>query len=187
VADDLTRLLAYDGAIDDDPAVVTLGPEIFSLAFWTPAMAAAVIRAAEAVNAWEPDPDDPVPGQEVSLRAISPRLFAHVEDHCYASLTQWPAIDFVGIDDAFVIRYDPVVRPELPLHHDVGQVSASVRLNDDYEGGQLEFPRQEVVVSGLAIGRMVTWPSLVTHPHRSTPVTRGIKYGLTIWFTIPGR
>ena len=34
-------------------------------------------------------------------------------------------------------------------------------------------------------GEFVVWPSLVTHPHRSTPVRRGVKYGLTLWWKLP--
>jgi hypothetical protein len=188
---DLSSVFSYRGAVDPGATVVEVGAEILEVPFWTPEMCAAVIEAAEALGAWQPDPDDPVPGNEVSLQVLSPRLFAHVEDHCFEHVwprlqTRWPSIEFVGIHDAFVIRYDAVDRPELPLHHDVGQVSASVRLNDGYEGGLLEFPRQGADNRSVPVGHLVAWPSLVTHPHRSSPVTAGVKYGLTIWFAIPG-
>ncbi len=46
-------------------------------------------------------------------------------------------------------------------HHDVAQVSASVKLDDDHEGAELRFPRQGVdnadvpvgVAAGLAVAR----------------------------------
>jgi hypothetical protein len=31
----------------------------------------------------------------------------------------------------------------------------------------------------------MTWPSLVTHPHLSTPITGGVKYSATVWFELP--
>jgi hypothetical protein len=154
-------------------------------------MCEVVIRAAEAVGSWDVDPHDPVPGSEISLNAISPRLFAHVEDHLFELVwpllqESWGSIDFTGIHDAFVIRYEAHDRPDLPLHHDVAQISGSLKLNDDFVGGRLEFPRQEVDNGDLGVGELLLWPSLVTHPHRAAPVTSGVKYGLTIWCAIPG-
>jgi hypothetical protein len=61
-----------------------------------------------------------------------------------------------------------------------------LKLNDDFVGGRLEFPRQELDNGDLGVGELLLWPSLVTHPHRAAPVTSGVKYGLTIWCAIPG-
>ena len=102
-----------------------------------------------------------------------------------ALLATWPAIEYAGLRDAFVIKFTPGGQAALPLHHDVAQVSASVRLNDGYEGGALEFPRQGFSTAEVPVGTLVAWPSLVTHPHRSAPVRRGVKYSLTIWFELP--
>ncbi len=186
----LARLVRYDGAVDPRTTLRRLHDDIVVVPFWTPAFCAALIDAVEAANAWGRDPQDPVPGHEVSLPLVSPRLYAHVEAHwrtrVWPLLQQvWPMIDFVGFRDAFVIAYSPQASPELRLHQDVGQVSASVKLNDGYVGGRLHFPRQGVGNDDVAVGELVAWPSLVTHPHRSTPVTAGVKYGLTIWCEIP--
>jgi predicted 2-oxoglutarate/Fe(II)-dependent dioxygenase YbiX len=97
----------------------------------------------------------------------------------------WPLIDYHGINDAFIIRYEVGGQEELRIHHDVAQVSASVKLNDDYTGAELQFPRQKFSNAQLAVGSLVAWPSLVTHPHLSAPITSGVKYSLTIWFELP--
>jgi hypothetical protein len=189
---DLARILRYDGA--PDPAtrhgLQEVAPEIVQLAFWTPVFCATVIRAAEAVGAFAPSPEDPVPGHEVSLAAISPRLFAHLEDDLYLRVwpllqQHWPYADFNGLRDAFVIKYAPGQQEELRIHHDVAQVSASVRLNAGYDGGVLEFPRQAWTNAQVPVGTLVAWPSLVTHPHRTSPLVAGVKYGLTVWFELP--
>jgi hypothetical protein len=189
--DDLVRLLRYQDAIGLGEALTVVGDELVSLPFWTPEFCGTVIRAAEALDAWDSDELDPVPGQEVSLAVLCPRLFAHVEDHLASSIVpqlraHWPTLEFHGLRDAFVIRYTPSETMGLRLHHDVAQVSGSVRLNDNYEGGVLVFPRQGVGNEGLPVGRLLAWPSLVTHPHAGEPVRRGVKYGLTIWFEVPG-
>jgi hypothetical protein len=190
-ASGLGPLLRYDGAADDDGAVAEVAPELFALAFWTPRFCATVIEAAEATGAFAPHADDPVPGAEVSLAAISPRLFAHVEDDLAARVVpvlrrQWPLVEYQGLRDAFVIRYVAGGGGGLRLHHDLAQISASVRLNDGYGGGALEFPRQGFDNRALAVGQLLAWPSLVTHPHRSRPVEHGVKYSLTLWFELPG-
>src|SRR5690606_28473693 len=97
----------------------------------------------------------------------------------------WSYIDYHGLRDVFVIKYAPGAQEHLRIHHDVAQISGSVKLNDDYDGAVLEFPRQHWDVSSVPVGHLVVWPSLVTHPHRTTPLRRGVKYGLTIWFELP--
>jgi hypothetical protein len=190
--DDLTMLLTYAGAIDapDGSGMDEVAPDIFQLPFWTPAFCAAVIRAAELVG-FEPDPDDPVPGHEVSLATISPVLFGALQDdiglRVWPQLQEvWPLIEYRGLRDAFVIRYRAGEQESLRLHQDIGQISATVRLNDGYEGAALAFPRQAYDNTPQPIGSLLAWPSLVTHPHEATGLASGTKYALTIWCELPG-
>jgi hypothetical protein len=188
--DQLQQILGYRGAVDERVGVEVVGPEILVVPFWTPEFCATVIRAAEAVGVFEPQPHDPVPGHEVSLAVISPRLFEHVEVDLGVRIwpqlrTVWPYIDYHGLRDVFVIRYAMGEQEHLRMHHDVAQVSASAKLNDGYEGAVLDFPRQGVSNEPADIGELIVWPSLVTHPHQATPLRSGVKYGLTIWFELP--
>lgn len=195
--DDLTMLLGYVGAIDPGDVDQHLGgvpfevaPDIYLMPFWTPAFCAAVIRAAELIG-FEQHPDDPVPGHEVSLAAISPALFSAVQDDIGRRIwpqlqTNWPLIEYRGLRDAFVIRYAAGQQESLRLHQDIAQVSATVRLNDGYEGAALAFPRQGYDNAAQPVGSLLAWPSLVTHPHEATPLTSGVKYALTIWCELPG-
>lgn len=189
--DDLTMLLTYAGAIDEaDGGPVAVANELYLLPFWTPEFCAAVIRAAELIG-FEPDPDDPVPGHEVSLASISPALFAAVQDdigmRVWPQLQRvWPLIEYRGVRDAFVIRYLPDEQESLRIHQDIAQISATVKLNDDFEGAALVFPRQGYDNSQQPVGSLLAWPSLVTHPHEAAQLTSGVKYGLTIWCELPG-
>ncbi len=202
---------AIDAALapSDDPDVLALGrlldpmptpppgwwevaPEILRMPFWSPDRCADLVAAAECYGDWGRDDSDPVPGDEVPLGAISPALFARLEADLEAHVVprlreQWPLVGWAGVFDAFAIRYgaDPDAPDHLPMHHDVAQVSASVRLNDGYEGGTLHFPRQGFANDDAAVGELLAWPSLVTHPHGSEPVRAGVRYGLTIWLRIP--
>jgi len=193
--DDLQRVLGYadaaDPALEPDTEARVVGHDILAAPFWTPSFCAAIIRAAEAVGAFEPQPDDPVPGHEVSLAVISPRLFGAVEADLGERLWpvlqhEWPYIEYYGLRDAFVIRYAIGEQEHLRIHHDVAQVSASIKLNEGYEGGELSFPRQGVTNAEMHAGEALAWPSLVTHPHETLPLRSGVKYALTIWFELPG-
>jgi len=106
------------------------------------------------------------------------RIWPQLQQH-------WPLIDYHGINDAFIIRYEIGGQEELRIHHDVAQVSASVKLNNDYLGAELQFPRQEFSNAEMSVGSLIAWPSLVTHPHLSAPIISGVKYSLTIWFELP--
>lgn len=188
--DDLDRVLGYEGAIDPAEGIEEVGPELLVVPFWTRDMCSAVIRAAEAVGGFSPQPDDPVPGHEVSLALISPRLFEAVQNDLGFRIwpqlqAHWPLIDYCGLRDVFVIKYSLETQTELRIHHDVAQVSASVKLNDDYEGARLDFPRQGFTNEHLPVGSMLVWPSLVTHAHQTLPLRSGVKYGLTVWFELP--
>lgn len=202
--DDLARVLGYLDAVDDGTddgaerlanegadGLVEVAPEILQVPWWTRRFCRAVIRAAELTGGFAPDPDDPVPGHEVSLAAISPALFSALQDdvgmRLWPQLQQvWPLAEYHGIRDAFVIRYAPGEQEDLRLHHDVAQISASVRLDDGFEGAELVFPRQGWDNARQPVGSMIAWPSLVTHPHEVRPLRSGVKHALTIWFELPG-
>ena len=191
--DDLERVLGYvdvesDGDVDASPR--TIGPDLVVVPFWNERFCRAIVRAAEAVGAFEPQPDDPIPGHEISLAAISPQLYAAVEHDLGVRIWPllrevWPLVDYHGLRDVFVIRYALGEQESLRLHHDVAQVSASVKLNENYRGGVLEFPRQGVSNEALEVGELLAWPSLVTHPHATSSLESGVKYALTIWFELP--
>lgn len=53
-------------------------------------------------------------------------------------------------------------------------------LNDDFEGGETLFDRQNIKVKPQA-GSAIVFPSYYTHPHQSLPVIRGRKYSFTSW------
>jgi len=185
----LEQILGYQGAVRDGDAAM-VGQEIVQMPFWTPEFCATLIQAAQAAGGLAQQSDDPVPGYEISLAAIAPRLFEAVEQdigvRMWPALQQWwPLIDYHGLRDAFVIRYAMGEQEELRMHHDVAQVSASIKLNDDYEGAVLEFPRQKFSNADVPVGDVIAWPSLVTHPHASSQLTRGVKYSLTIWCELP--
>jgi predicted 2-oxoglutarate/Fe(II)-dependent dioxygenase YbiX len=58
-------------------------------------------------------------------------------------------------------------------------VSAVVYLNDDFEGGEIEFVRQGLVIKPKA-GDIVMFPSNFVYEHASLEVRSGVKYSVVI-------
>jgi hypothetical protein len=63
----------------------------------------------------------------------------------------------------------------------MSMITMVVKLNRDFEGGTLEFPRQKWNNSDLPVGHAVMFPGTVTHYHCTHPMISGTKYSLTNW------
>ena len=84
-----------------------------------------------------------------------------------------PHLDSIGTHSTRWIAKD---NPH--LHNKTRKISMSLILNDDFEGGDLELfgtpkPKQEK-------GSMIFFPSFLAH--EVTPVTKGTRYSLVLWF-----
>ena len=60
------------------------------------------------------------------------------------------------------------------------QVSCVCYLNDDYQGGELEFPNFKVKIKPEQ-GMLILFPSSFPYLHIAHPITQGIKYTLVTW------
>lgn len=70
-------------------------------------------------------------------------------------------------------------------HYDGGSqvgrcISAIVYLNNDYDGGELEFPNFKVKIKPEP-GMLILFPSNFAYSHVAHPVTNGTKYALVTW------
>lgn len=59
-------------------------------------------------------------------------------------------------------------------------ISAICYLNNDYEGGELEFPNFGVTVKPQA-GMLILFPSNYAYGHVAHPIISGTKYALVTW------
>ncbi len=74
------------------------------------------------------------------------------------------------------------------LHGKVRKLSLSLVLNDDFEGGDLEFAsygREKCIITPVKArkGDMIFFTSGMEH--RVAPVTKGVRYSLVNWFVGP--
>ena len=70
---------------------------------------------------------------------------------------------------------------QLNLHCDASLVTGSVKLNDDYKGAELVFPRQKFSNKDVPVGKCILFPGQLTHGHECQELVSGVKYSLTIW------
>jgi hypothetical protein len=74
---------------------------------------------------------------------------------------------------------------EYKAHYDGGtgigrSVSAICYLNNDYDGGEIEFVHFKVKIKPLP-GMMILFPSNYAYTHVAHPVTSGTKYAIVTW------
>ncbi|MDJ0714647.1 MAG: 2OG-Fe(II) oxygenase [Prochloraceae cyanobacterium] len=62
----------------------------------------------------------------------------------------------------------------------IRDVSIVGYLNEDFEGGETYFDRQNLKLKP-EMGNVAVFPAFWTHPHQSLPVTKGVKYSFVTW------
>ena len=65
-------------------------------------------------------------------------------------------------------------------------ISLLVYLNDDYEGGELEFTKLQLTIKPKK-GMLITFPSYEDFEHKVHPVTNGVRYNLVSWINTEKR
>ena len=75
------------------------------------------------------------------------------------------------------------------IHGYVRKLSMSVLLNDNYEGGEFQFGETNQKTRKIETTELNKTGSIIVFPsdmeHRVTPVTKGIRYSLVVWFLGP--
>jgi hypothetical protein len=59
-------------------------------------------------------------------------------------------------------------------------ISCVLYLNDDYEGGELEFPAFKIKIKPQT-GMLILFPSNFAYRHIAHPITKGTKYAMSTW------
>lgn len=134
--------------------------------------------------------DDPYSNYSLYLDRISPLLFEQYVLHFMSRIT--PVVNRLFVWDRniqgffapFINRFSTDTQSSMPLHCEESRVSIVVKLNEDFQGGLLNFPRQKVTSQDLPVGHAFVFPGMVTHPHYVDQLTAGQRFTLT-GFTIP--
>lgn len=161
-----------------------LDDDILLVDFMTQEQCEKLIEIANNHGEWGSLSYDKFPAQEIRLKELGlwDELSKHWEEHIVPIIENyWKPMEMYGLRDAFVMRYSVDTQKELPLHTDASLVTGSIKLNDDYEGADLVYPRQNFSNKDIPIGKCILFPGMVTHGHACQPLTKGVKYSFTIW------
>ena len=152
--------------------------------FLSPEMCNSLIELSDNHGKWESLSYDNFPAQEIRIKELD--LWESMEHHWKKYIDPiieefWPPTQMYGLRDAFILRYSLETQKRLNLHNDASLVTGSVKLNDDYEGADLYFPRQNVSNKDIPVGKCILFPGQLSHAHTSRDLISGVKYSLTIW------
>ena len=142
------------------------------------------IDISEKHGGWNPHWADKFPSHDIHIKELG--LWDEWEDHwrrVIAPITSryWIPSAHHHLRKAFTMKYSVDTQKTLGLHNDSSLVTGSIKLNDDYEGATLIFPRQAVTNADIPIGKMILFPGMVTHGHHVDELKSGTKYSLTTW------
>ena len=180
----------YLDAVVENPRSWDLGNDIWAIEFWKPEFCNILIQIAENVEGgFQSQPGDPVYGQEVRISRISDLFYKNYCEHWKRVIS--PFLDskfglpseqwFVGWKVPFIIKYSMEGQRALRPHADDSLVTGTIKLNNDYEGGELVFPRQQVSGKDIPVGVMILAPSMISHVHYSSELMSGTKYSFVSW------
>lgn len=169
-----------------EPLVIKdqLDTDMFVTSFLNTEMCEYLMKVGDKNGSWEPLEYDKFPAQEIRVAELGLwEDFKGVWDEQVSKIYEqlWHPIQHYGLRDAFVMKYTVDTQRDLPLHHDASLVTGSVKLNDNYKGADLWFPRQRVSNRDVACGDMILFPGQVTHGHECLRLEEGTKYSLTMW------
>ena len=181
--------MTYQNYVVFNPKVEEVATDILCVEFWKPEFCKILIDAADSIDQYESRPTDPVPGQELRIDNISKDLYTSfckhwktvvqpiLNDYYMLPAEQW----FMGWKVPFIIKYEMSKQRYLRPHMDGSLVTGTVKLNDEYTGGELVFPRQKYKNTNVPVGSMLVWPSSIQHIHYSDNLLSGTKYSLVAW------
>ncbi len=180
-----------DGLHKDIGKVESAGPEIFVMPLWTEEYCAYIVERVEQEHAFHRGEGYASPSEHKAIKTTDVKL-SDLPDvfggymRTYNNLLRKiiKKIWLVSVDhaDAFFTRYTMDSQIQLLPHIDQSSiVSMTIKLNRDYEGGELHFVRQKLVNDKVPVGYLTFFPSGCTHVHEVLPLKRGKRYAITFW------
>lgn len=179
----------YSDFVVFNPKAKEVANDILCIEFWKPEFCDIITKVSDEINLYQSNPNDNVPGQELRINLISEDFYVSFCKHWKQNIQvilndffmlpsdQW----FVGWKMPFIIKYEMSNQRYLRPHFDDSNVSGLIKLNDNYSGGDLVFPRQKFKNTNIPIGSILVWPSGVQHIHYSDHITSGTKYSFVAW------
>jgi predicted 2-oxoglutarate/Fe(II)-dependent dioxygenase YbiX len=160
--------------------------DVLAIQFLSPAYCRMLTTFLDDAADFHCNPNDAFAAPEIQLRNISLQIERSFEQAVIRHLApimsaKWTVLP-ASIHPPFIIRYSIDTQVSMKRHHDMhSDVSISINLNDEFQGGGLYFSRQNYCTNSLPVGTAVLFPGRVTHLHEALQITSGKRYVLTAW------
>lgn len=167
-----------------------IAPYIVTSSFLTEEYCDFILKACTHANTWQPFKEDTQYSTfDINFETDFPMFFDKIstlyKTTVVPNLQALWGVDVTEPYAIFAIKYWQEGQTSLKLHRDDSFISASIKLNTNYSGGELYFPEQKCSNASLNTGDIIVWPGTITHPHECLEVTEGEKYAITIWTKFP--
>jgi Rps23 Pro-64 3,4-dihydroxylase Tpa1-like proline 4-hydroxylase len=121
------------------------------------------------------------------MSEISDKVYSSLEvafNHYSSELYPFASKNIKGREHSIhLLRYKE--SGHLPSHIDQGVstrvLSTVIYLNDDYDGGEIEFVQSGIKIKPAA-GSIIFFPSNFLYVHEVHPITRGYRYSMPHWY-----
>jgi len=132
-------------------------------------------------------------GYSLQKNLISDKVyFKHIQDfitiHYSHYKIKFPQIETSNINQIDLLKYEPGGKYEPHLDHSFNTqrtLSCIINLNDDYEGGDFIFYKQNLKDEMKRVkckkGTVLFFPSSFLYPHKIEPITKGTRYSIVSW------
>jgi|TARA_R110001592_G_scaffold349238_1_gene644092 hypothetical protein len=161
------------------------GNDILTCPFLTTMAVDSIRDSCEQIATWETNKRLEYFTHDIHFKVVLPTLYEilteYLEEEIFPLAMEFWNIDEFKVSDLFAIKYSSDTQTSLGIHHDNSFVSGSVKLNDNYSGAKLHFPRQNWNNKTIPVGHLILWPGNITHQHCCTELEEGEKHSLTIW------
>jgi GR25 family glycosyltransferase involved in LPS biosynthesis len=171
----------YDLILDD------LGDNIYEFPLFTERFCNELIAMAEAKDNWTENrhefyPTNDVLLEDIEIGKIYNRVLKEFVYPLCVHIWDLHGDDWLNMQsENFLARYTPDKQAHLSLHHDFSQVTAVVKLNDEFDGGGTWFPKYNKLSNPKRVGTATLHPGMVTHLHGARPIYNGRRY-ITVSF-----
>lgn len=164
----------------------SVSQDIYHSKFLKAEFCEALLSACISLNAWEQNNRLPFYTDDIYIKETLPEWYDILEKALLSAIDiasyNWMAQgEEISIANLFAVRYSMSSKRDLKLHHDDSYITGSIKLNNEYEGGELFFPKQNFSNKNIEVGDLLLWPGQLTHPHGSSNLLTGEKYSITIW------
>lgn len=124
-------------------------------------------------NFWIKNIEEPMLDEYFKLYSVKEDRGFNVNENTIDSMRKYVSVKW---RDVFLLNYssEKASRGEKDVHWDFSGLTTIGCLIDDYIGGELIFPRQNISVK-LEKNDMIVFPGGITHPHYADHVTSGIR------------